>query len=93
MRSPLRPATLQALRLPIEAKRACRRHPRIAEFETQPSFGKLARRGNRRSKHAFARSGLNVEGHADFTMLLALTYLLIEGAGAWSFDAIIAHRR
>lgn len=33
------------------------------------------------------------EGRADFTMLLGLIYLLIEGAGAWSFDAQIARRR
>lgn len=33
------------------------------------------------------------EGRADFTMLLALIYLLIEGAGAWSLDAVIARRR
>jgi putative oxidoreductase len=33
------------------------------------------------------------EGRADFTMLLALIYLLIEGSGAWSFDAMVAGRR
>ena len=33
------------------------------------------------------------EARADFTMLLALIYLLIEGAGAWSFDAMLARKR
>ncbi len=33
------------------------------------------------------------EARADFTMLLALLYLLIEGAGQWSLDALIARRR
>jgi uncharacterized membrane protein YphA (DoxX/SURF4 family) len=37
--------------------------------------------------------GMAHEGRADFTMLLALIFLLIEGAGAWSFDAQIARRR
>ena len=32
------------------------------------------------------------EARADFDMLLGSTYLLIEGAGAWSIDAIIARR-
>jgi putative oxidoreductase len=33
------------------------------------------------------------EARADFVMLLALLYLLIEGAGAWSLDARLAARR
>jgi uncharacterized membrane protein YphA (DoxX/SURF4 family) len=30
------------------------------------------------------------EARADFDMLLGALYLLIEGAGAWSLDAILA---
>ena len=33
------------------------------------------------------------EARADFVMLLALVYLLIEGAGAWSLDARLVARR
>ena len=33
------------------------------------------------------------DARADFTMLLALIYLLIEGTGQWSLDALIARRR
>ena len=33
------------------------------------------------------------EARADFVMLLALVYLLIEGAGAWSLDARLLARR
>jgi putative oxidoreductase len=33
------------------------------------------------------------EGRADFTMLLASLYLLIEGAGQWSLDALLAERK
>jgi hypothetical protein len=33
------------------------------------------------------------EARADFDMLLGWLYLLIEGAGAWSLDAIIARKR
>lgn len=32
------------------------------------------------------------EGRADLTMLLGALYLLIEGGGAWSFDAALASR-
>jgi putative oxidoreductase len=32
------------------------------------------------------------EARADFTMLLGSLYLLIEGAGAWSLDAMLARR-
>lgn len=32
------------------------------------------------------------EARADFTMLLGLTYLLIEGGGAWSLDAMLGER-
>lgn len=37
--------------------------------------------------------GMAHEARADFTMLLALLYLLVEGAGRWSVDALIARRR
>jgi uncharacterized membrane protein YphA (DoxX/SURF4 family) len=33
------------------------------------------------------------EARADFNMLLGSLYLLIEGAGIWSFDALLARRR
>jgi len=33
------------------------------------------------------------EARADFVMLLASIYLLIEGAGAWSIDRVIGRRR
>jgi uncharacterized membrane protein YphA (DoxX/SURF4 family) len=32
------------------------------------------------------------EARADFTMLLGLMYLLIEGGGAWSLDAMLGER-
>jgi putative oxidoreductase len=32
------------------------------------------------------------EARADFDMLLGSTYLLIEGAGAWSLDALLARK-
>ncbi|MGO8914501.1 MAG: hypothetical protein ACLQJR_01175 [Stellaceae bacterium] len=33
------------------------------------------------------------EARADFDMLLGSLYLLIEGAGAWSLDAMLARKR
>jgi uncharacterized membrane protein YphA (DoxX/SURF4 family) len=33
------------------------------------------------------------EARADFTMLLGCLYLLIEGAGVWSLDAMVSRRR
>jgi putative oxidoreductase len=32
------------------------------------------------------------EARADFVMLLGSLYLLIEGAGAWSLDAVLSRR-
>jgi putative oxidoreductase len=33
------------------------------------------------------------EARADFTILLGCLYLLIEGAGMWSLDAMLSRRR
>jgi len=32
------------------------------------------------------------EGRTDYSMLMGLVFLILAGAGAWSFDAFLAHR-
>jgi putative oxidoreductase len=44
----------------------------------------------------FSRYGfwsMSHEGRADFTILLGSLYLLIEGGGRWSSDAMLANRQ
>jgi putative oxidoreductase len=44
----------------------------------------------------FLKSGfwpMEAEARTDYSMLLGLIFLLIAGAGAWSFDAALASRR